>query len=353
MSDRGKVWTIGLVATSGLVASMGWDVASREISIPVVLLALGVCALIAEGSSLRSLARGRRWITPPDGARPADGVVDVVPIVGVEGSANAVQTRFQKFDRLADPGSLRSRRLYSTNPALLGKVVLVSVFIGKDGADWTDEEVGRAHQALEKVGLWIEREASCRNVPVNIGVAEIYFQVEDEVDDPVEIAFSPEGDDVGPMEANASSKSLAMASRAAARLGFQDISCLFERMGSRIEADSCVWLFHVRRAGRSFAIPAVESDLSGIGLAICYSREASFPEPIRGAGRVDASTVAHELLHLFGASDKYGVALRSFAKGTVTSRDIMRLNHDSLSRMTIDPLTAFEVGWLEREPGRG
>ncbi len=60
---------------------------------------------------------------------------------------------------------------------------------------------------------------------------------------------------------------------------------------------------------------------------------------------MDPTTVAHELLHLFGATDKYGVALRSFRPGSVTSRDIMRLNHDLLSRMTIDPLTASEVGW--------
>ena len=51
------------------------------------------------------------------------------------------------------------------------------------------------------------------------------------------------------------------------------------------------------------------------------------------------------MLHLFGASDKYGVGLRSFAPKSVTSRDIMRLNHDQLARMTIDPLTASEVGW--------
>ena len=83
----------------------------------------------------------------------------------------------------------------------------------------------------------------------------------------------------------------------------------------------------------------------GVGLGVCFSREASFPEPLQGPGRVDPTTVAHELLHLFGATDKYGQPLRSFPPGSVSSRDIMRLNHDQLTRMTIDSLTASEVGW--------
>ena len=241
--------------------------------------------------------------------------------------------------------------LSATNPPLLGRVALVSVFVGRDGRAWTDLEVSRCLEGLERVGLWIEREASRRDVPVNVSLVDTYFQVEDDVVDRVEVEFTPEGDDVGPMEANASTKAIAGASRAAALLGFRDVADLLGRINARVQADSRVWLFHLRRAGRSLAIPASECDVSGVGLAVCFAREASFPEPLAGAGRLDTTTVAHEMLHLFGASDKYGVSLRSFPAGSVSARDIMRLNHDSLFRMTIDPLTASEIGW--GEPDRG
>ena len=219
------------------------------------------------------------------------------------------------------------------------------MFVGRDGAAWSDEEIARGHAALERAGLWIEREASRHAARLNVGLADTYFRVQDDEVDAVEVAYSDEGEDVGPMEAHASTKAIVAASRAAASLGFADVVDLLGRINPRFEADALVWLLHFRRAGRSLAIPAGECEVDGVGLAVCYSKEASFPEPLSGPGRVDPTTVAHELLHLFGASDKYGMALRSFPTGSVSPRDIMRLNHDKLSRMTIDRLTASEVGW--------
>jgi hypothetical protein len=349
MSVRGKVWTVGLASTALLVGAVGWDLASRELSIPVALLGLALCALVAEGSALRSLARGRVRPIPPAGARMADGVVDIVPVAGVEGPVNPVNPRFRRFLRFAERDAARTSApgLSATTPPLLGRAVLISVFVGRDGMAWTDYEIARCHDALERVGRWIEREASSRDALINIGLADTYFQVEDNDVDPVEIAFAPEGGDVGPMEANAATKAVVMASRAAAQLGFEDVVDLIGRINLRVEGDSRVWLLHVRRAGRSLAILADECAVSGVGLAVCFSREASFPEPLVGLGRTDPTTVAHEVLHLYGASDKYGVALRSYPTGSVTSRDIMRLNHDSLLRMTIDPLTASEIGWSD------
>ena len=350
MSQRGKLWSVGLVITLGLAGVLGSDTATRELSIPVALLSLGVFALLAEGSHLSSLARGRPGPVPPTGARPADGIVDVVPVAGVEGKVNPCSPRFRRFlGRLDDRGkSTNPIELSRGNPALLGRVALISVFIGRDGVGWTDVEIARAHESLERSGRWIESEARRYAAPVNFELAETYFQLQDDEIDPIEVGFVPEGDDVGPMEAHASTKAIVAASRAAASLGFLDVVDWLGRINARVEADVHVWLVHVRRAGRSMAIPASECDVVGVGLAVCFSREASFPEPLVGPGRVDPTTVAHELLHLFGASDKYGATLRSFGPGSVTSRDVMRLNHESLSRMTIDPLTASEIGW-----GRG
>ena len=73
-------------------------------------------------------------------------------------------------------------------------------------------------------------------------------------------------------------------------------------------------------------------------------------DPPAMTARTDPVTVVHELLHLFGATDKYGQALRSFVPGSVTSRDVMRLNEERLSRLRVDALTAFEVGWNSNSP---
>jgi hypothetical protein len=345
MSSRRTIWTVGLLVNLGLVAGLVWDEAWRRLVVPVGLIGLAASAMVAEVASLRS-PPGRS--KPPPGARLADGVVDLLPIAGSEGEANPVSPRFRRFERLreipGEPG--RVDRLPADGPALLGRVALISVFVGRDGSGWSDDEIARGLGAVERAGLWIERQAKLRAVPVNLGLADVYFRVQDDEVDAVEVAFGAEGDDVGPMEAHASTKAVILASRAAAALGFADVVDLVGKVGPRVIADARVWLFHVRRSGRSLAIPALESEIPGVGLALCYSREASFPEPLKQPARVDPVTVAHELLHLFGASDKYGVARESFSPGSVSHRDIMRLNQDRLDRMAIDPLTASEIGWV-------
>jgi hypothetical protein len=96
-------------------------------------------------------------------------------------------------------------------------------------------------------------------------------------------------------------------------------------------------------------MPSEESGLDGVALAVCFPSEASFPEAVRRNDhvRVDVVTAAHEVLHLFGATDKYGLPLRSFEAGTVTRNEIMRLSEDHLSRLRVDAWTAYELGWVK------
>ena len=224
-------------------------------------------------------------------------------------------------------------------------MALISLFVETGGRGWTDLEISQGHRALERAGVWIEREAIRREVPVNLVLPSTYLRAELPEIGPIAIGFKLEGEGFGPMELGATERYLGMGSLAASRLGFTDLIECVATINGRIDADSHAWLLHLRGAGRSLAIPSDESPLPGIGLAVCYSREASFPEPGRIGGRVDPLTVVHELLHLFGASDKYGVDLGEFTDGSVTRNDVMRMDHESLSRLRVDDLTAREIGW--------
>jgi hypothetical protein len=157
-----------------------------------------------------------------------------------------------------------------------------------------------------------------------------------------------------PFERDAVTKALASASRAATELGFQDAVAMVSAINPRVHADARVWLLHPRQAGHSLAVPLDDTLLAGVSLAVCYAREANFPEPLGGPPFTDPVTIVHELLHLFGASDKYGVPLHSFPPRSVTHREIMRLDESSLLRLQIDPLTAEEIGWLvPSDPSHG
>lgn len=245
---------------------------------------------------------------------------------------------------------------------MLGRVVILSLFIGRHGASWSDEEIAHAHRALERAASWVEREAMRWRAAVNFELADTYFVADDEVEEDVVVEFAPRGgstlgfgdvprgEDVDLFDANDIVKIVAGASRAAARLGFADIADLVEQAESRLDADATVWLLHLRSEGRSMAIPEEVTALAGVNLAACYAREADLPGPLLGPVFSDPITFAHEILHLFGAEDKYGVPLSRYDRRMLTDRDIMVLAHESLPRLRIDPLTALEIGWPEEGP---
>ncbi|MBX6312072.1 MAG: hypothetical protein IRY99_04000, partial [Isosphaeraceae bacterium] len=350
MSASALGWRLGFWA-AGLIVVGLLDGALRAsgLRLPLSAFIFGWLAIGLIGElviALRALLAVRpRRPMPPPGARPADGRVEIIPIAGVRVAPNTVDARFGRFQGL-DPfpaGATIQRN--PARPPLLGRVVLLSVFIGKDGRGWSDEEIAQAHKALIRAGEWIEREAMRWGAPVNLALADTDFVAEDEVCEEVAIGFVAEWDHYAPAEEGAIPKALASASRAARRLGFADVADLITRIDPRVAADVRVWLLHLRRGGQSIAVSEDESGLPGVNLAVCYAREAKLPEPLRDPPFSDPVTFVHEILHLFGASDKYGPPLHAFPPKLVTERDVMRLDVEVLSRLRVDPLTAAEIGW--------
>jgi hypothetical protein len=348
---RPLCWVAALIAVAGISYLVRWSDEWREAGPLVLLLVLALVALTVELGALVRAHRGAAREPLPEDARPADGAVGIVPVAGVMSEPNAHDPRFRRFVALEPGVSFADSRLSGTrsSPPLLGRVVLISVFIGRDGEPWSDSEIARAHAALIRAAGWIEREAIRWDTPVNLDIAETYFAVNDDSAEDVEIGFGPKGDDVQPFETHAVIKALRSASRAAGQLGFQDAVAMIAEVNPRLAGDTRVWLLHPRQAGHSLAVPLDDTPLAGVSLAVCFAREASFPEPLGTPPFTDPVTIVHELLHLFGATDKYAVPLRSFPPRSVTSHEIMRLDETSLLRVRIDPLTAEEIGWLTRE----
>jgi hypothetical protein len=350
---RAWLWCGGFFATGVLGTLIDWPDDLKALGPLTLVLVFGFGAIVIEFLvALGAPSVSRR--EPPEDALPADGRVEIVPVVGVRAQPNAHDPRFGRFLALDEAEDATGARPAFTRdaPALLGRVVIVVLFLGRDGHEWSEKEMARALAALDRAGSWIEREAMRWGAAVNLGLAATVFAVTDDQEpEEVEIAIVPEGDHEVPDVAGASARALAGFSRAAARLGFADAADLTRRINRRIGADGHVWLLLPRAGGRSFAVPADLTDLPGVTLAVCYAREANFPEPLAGPPFADPITTVHEILHLFGATDKYGVPLAAFPPKMVTERDVMCLNYESLSRLRIDPLTALEVGWTAWEPG--
>lgn len=316
---------------------------SREDLIPILVIAavfVGICLAV-----LRSLL-GRP--SPQPAFRPPDGEVELLPIDGLPRVANGVRIDIGRFDPDGsfDRSPRRPLRPSHVAPRLLGEVRLWLVFLGRDGTDWSDDEIALAYDATLRAAKWLENEAVRWKANVNLSLASVYFSGQDASAEDVEVGFQFTGDEVGPREGHVETKLIASASRMAAGLGFASLVDLVETMQARVEADAQAWIVHVRRRGQSFAVAPDITPIPGLSLACCYLRESSFSEPIGlRTFAADPVTVAHELLHLFGASDKYGTSLGSYPEGSTTRRDIMRLEVERLALLRVDRLTASELGW--------
>jgi len=347
MSARVRFWLGAFAAgvASGVLSPEDLFPAARVVAFGATFFGAGLI-----GEAVASARAGRKaWAAVgPQDTRPADGRVEIAPVAALRRKPNAHDPRFGRYVGhlpFAREGPASPADDPAQTPPLRGRVVIVSIFEGGDGRTWSEREIADAHVALRRAGEWIEREATRHAAPVNLEIADTYFMAEGNDPGEVTVSFAPEEDGVGPLEDGATTKALVRLSRAAAAMGFRDAVHLFDEVEGRVGADSTAWLLHPRRAGRSFAVPRDESGLDGVGVAVCYPREASFPEKLTGTARVDPVTVVHELLHLFGAADKYGQPLSAFAPRTVTAREVMRLSHTRLTRLRIDAATAREIGW--------
>jgi hypothetical protein len=343
---RAAVWTAAalLAAASGAIATA--DSRLRPFRPILTLAVFGGVGLAGEAGLL--IVDLRRPARPPSPRkpRPPDGRYEIRPIPGAEGRPNPVDPRFYAFERFS-PGEVSAADEPPSPTSLSGHVLIVSLFVGRYGSSWSDEEIAAAMRALGRAAEWIEREAQRWGAAVNVDLAAPYFAADDPAEEDVVVQFVLEGDHVGPFEAQADAKTIASTSRAAAALGFADIAALMQAVRQRAEAETVVWIVHLRAAGRSLAIPAAESPVPGVALAVCYAREESFPEPLDSPPFPDPTTFVHELLHLFGATDKYKEPLSAFPRGWVSERDVMCLYQRALPRLRVDRLTAREIGWIE------
>ena len=230
--------------------------------------------------------------------------------------------------------------------ALAGRVALTSFFVDRPDSSWTDAEIWDVLQAVEACASWLMQQASRYGTALEVRSDSLYYHTSDAREEVVPIGFATAGGQTVPVEALSAGAALALATYWVHQLGFADVVRFLGHVQRSVEVDSWVVLFHLREAGRSFAVPADISLHRCVELAICYPQNAVLRRGLHGPVRPRPALYAHELLHLFGATDKYDViSLHDFAPGSVTERDIMRTGSRRLERLRIDPLTAAEIGW--------
>jgi hypothetical protein len=234
---------------------------------------------------------------------------------------------------------------------LSGRVALASYFQGRDGRRWSPTEIEHTRRALDRAADWLNREAADWGIPLHVERSPIEVVALDDSPRPPH----PLGPDAQEHFDQISDTAewlalLRAASAGAIQNGYPDLPSLIAALSARANSDTVVWFLHSLSRGQSFALEDQHTGIPGLRLAVCYAREGTPHGPHDGPVFADPITFLHELLHLFGATDKYGRSLQRYPRGQLTPHDIMFLGYESLTRLRIDPLTAREIGWWDGGP---
>ena len=156
----------------------------RNRSFPAARPVVFGSAFLLDRPARRGRSRSRSGRPPrrprPRDTRPADGRVDLAARRRRPPRPNPIDPRFGAFLGLDDAGPAGPSRpdpAPRRSPPLLGRVVIVSLFVGRDGRAWSDAEIAEAHRALVRAAAWVEAEAIRYGAAVNLELADTYFVV--------------------------------------------------------------------------------------------------------------------------------------------------------------------------------
>ncbi len=282
----------------------------------------------------------------------ADGVVGRITVRGAIGEPITTVPEFQRFHTWDSEAELEPED--STNhaelpPGLFGQVALVPIFLGVEAQRWHDRDLARILKTVIAASEWIEAQAIARQIPVNLDLSRTVFVWDETVaadrsDAMRAWGVEPDGSlHEFPEGVDRTLEHLRLALKGE---GLGDPVAFAARLRNRINADVVLLVLVPDRLGRSYAmVDRPPLAIRGVSYIVCYPGYAPLEDTRRGPVNLERATVAHEILHAFGAEDKYDRSLDDFPPGLVDRSEIMRMDSTRLKDLRIGPLTAMEIGW--------
>ena len=138
--------------------------------------------------------------------------------------------------------------------------------------------------------------------------------------------------------------------QAASDLGYDSNWDFYSYYKSIYPEDEIIFLNFLNKSGKSYARHAISTGYLEYSehCVIFADYLGSSPEMRKDGSR--AATIAHELLHLFGAEDYYDSQSREALANQYYPDDIMLWQYDKIEDNVIGDCTAFSVGWTDTIP---
>lgn len=137
--------------------------------------------------------------------------------------------------------------------------------------------------------------------------------------------------------------------KTARSLGFADGREMYRHLQDYTGTDQVAMLFFLNKPGRSYTIRDEHRDgQEELEFSVIFESYPGF------STSATAATIAHELLHLFGAEDyydPYGIfpQRKALAESQIPN-DIMLVTYYNVKDNTLSQATAFTVGWTDTVP---
>lgn len=221
---------------------------------------------------------------------------------------------------------------------LKGNPLVVLLFIDDDESNWSAKEVTEYTDKYVKEGLtYLEDKAAEWGVGLNFTIKSYSTPLSD-------YTLRYEGSVIKDLRVNGSSKDVL--DQAAYDMGYSSNWELYSKFKTEHNGnDDVIFLTFINKAGKSYTRHDISTGRSS------YSEHCViFSDYLEGDSfGCRASTVAHELLHLFGAEDFYN-GFRQVLAYQEYPKDIMLWMPTEAYENEIGDFTAYTIGWTDTIP---
>ncbi len=243
-------------------------------------------------------------------------------------------------DTTQDP--LRPNYALANCRKLQGNPIVVLLFVDDDESSWTTEQAQEFMKEHVLPGLdYLEKQARAWGVALD-------FTVESHGATLNSHTLKYEGVVTRDLFATGSTKDVL--DQAAADMGFDGNWEIYSYYQTEHPEQDIIFLHFLNKSGRSYTRHGILPGYYEYTEHCVIFAYAPNTTPSQRKAGERASTVAHELLHLFGAEDFYTSASREQLANQHYPHDIMLWQYDRIESNTLGHCTAFSVGWTYDVP---
>lgn len=220
---------------------------------------------------------------------------------------------------------------------LVGRIHVLSVFVGPRSAPWHSTDVERQKKKVFEAENWLKAQAARFGKRVEF----------------VNTAYGSDGTFVDyeiPQQYDSDETQYLYPSRVLLKMGFRSKDAYVEWVRTHFGCPQCLVMVFSNTKGRSYAAPSTKElfayDPHNFNLECCFLYRYHMNTGIE----TNAASIAHEMLHLFGAWDLYedNPYHARAAKTTQMFPNSIMLNiSDNIWELQIDEINAWLVGLKE------